>query len=228
MRTLMPVRRPRASLSTSADVAVPTVRRSHQADTEKSGAVPVSTVSPSFGRDFSRLPVSVQRLSSSSSSAEQNPGGADVEQDAGAGGGAAANCQIDVRATKITALGGLPVYHLFVIYRNAAGVEYYYRGGPGGAGGPGGYGNIVTDHGRYLPGTIDWAPGAPSVTAMSGPGACGKDASFVSELGRIDGAAIPYKPTGPNSNSVARTILANSGVPEVKPVWIAPGWGQVL
>jgi hypothetical protein len=222
MCTSVSARRSRASVSTSADVAVPALRRSHQVVAGQ------STASPSFGRDFSRLPVSVQRQASSGSSAEQQDAGGALDLEQGGGGGAAANCQVDVRATKISALGGLPVYHLFVIYKNAAGLEYYYRGGPGGAGGPGGYGNIVTSHGRYRPGTVDWAPGAPSVTAMSGPGACGKDVSFVRELSRIDGAAIPYKPTGPNSNSVARTILANSGVPEVKPVFIAPGWGQVL
>ncbi|WP_322752879.1 hypothetical protein [Frankia sp. Cas3] len=136
--------------------------------------------------------------------------------------------QIDVRATKIRGLAGLPVYHLFVIYIDASGTPYFFRGGPSGRGGPGGYGAIKCDHGPYTPGTIDWEPGAPSTTVMAGPAAHGKDASFTRELSRIDAAAIPYQPTGPNSNSVARTILNKSGVPENKPVMIAPGWGQIL
>lgn len=174
--------------------------------------------------------VGVQRQASESpaSSASTVP---TVEGDAGDDGtredAPAVTTQVDVRATRITGLGPLPVHHLFVIYRNSRGVEYFFRGGPGGSGADG-YGPIVTNRGRYLPGTVDWEPGAPSVTAMSGPAAVGKDTSFIAELDRIHGARIPYKPTGPNSNSVARTILHRSGVPEVKPVFIAPGWGRLL
>jgi hypothetical protein len=159
-------------------------------------------------------------LSSSSGSSGSSGGGS-----GGAGTVPAGDCQVDVRATKITALGGLPVYHLFVILRNkTTGDESYYRGGPS-AGGPG-YGNISTMHGRYLPGTVDWEPSAPSVTAQASIDCTTTDTCFVSELTRIDGTATPYAPLGPNSNTVARTILHNCSVPEVKPVWVAPGWGN--
>ncbi len=50
----------------------------------------------------------------------------------------------------------------------------------------------------------------------------------MSELSRIDGTATPYNPTGPNSNSVVRTSLRGCGLTESKPVWIAPGWGDII
>ncbi|WP_221269337.1 DUF4157 domain-containing protein [Mucilaginibacter sp. X5P1] len=156
---------------------------------------------------------------SSSSSSSGSSGG-------GGGGGpvASGDCRVDVRATKIPALHGIPIYHLFVILHNkGTGEESYYRGGPAGSG-P--FGNIVTMHGRYLPGTIDWEPSAPSVTAQDPVDCTTTDACLVRELARIDGTATPYAPTGPNSNTVARTILHNCGIPEVKPVWVAPGWGD--
>lgn len=155
----------------------------------------------------------------SSSSGSSGGGG-------GAGGPApTGDCRVDVRATKISALGGLPVYHLFVILHNkTSGTETYYRGGPS-SGGPS-YGNITTMNGSYLPGTIDWEPSAPSLTVQDPVDCATTDTCFVRELRRIDGTATPYAPTGPNSNTVARTILNKCGITEGKPVYIAPGWGD--
>lgn len=59
------------------------------------------------------------------------------------------------------------VYHKYIIYTDKNGNRFYARGGPGDqrgisneAGGSGGgtfpYGVIVTEHGEYRPGTIDW------------------------------------------------------------------------
>jgi hypothetical protein len=146
-----------------------------------------------------------------------------------AGGGGApvvgAACKVDVRATHIGGiLSGLPIWHLLVVTTDGAGTERYYRGGPGGPGGSPTYGSIITNDGPYVAGTVDWSPGAPSRTVMSGPTACGHDACLAGELRRIDGTATPYAPTGPNSNTVASTILTNCHIPRGKPVWIAPGW----
>lgn len=171
----------------------------------------------------------VQRQGSSSSPSAE--GDHDVEggaQDIEEGGGGVTPAQVDVRATKITGLGGLPVHHLFIVYRDAAGHPSFFRGGPSGSGGAGGYGNIACTSGPYVPGTVDWAPGAPSETVATGAAADGKDTTFRTTLGRIDGAGIAYNPTGPNSNSVVRTLLSDASLPARKPVWIAPGWGQVL
>jgi len=76
---------------------------------------------------------------SSSSSAD---GGADAGVDAGTVGGtdagtdagSAASCKVDVRATHIGGiLSGLPIWHLFVVYTDTSGTEYFFRGGPGGS-----------------------------------------------------------------------------------------------
>ena len=111
-----------------------------------------------------------------------------------------------------------------VVTTDATGAERYYRGGPGGPGGGPTYGSIITNDGPYVAGTVDWAPGAPSRTVMSGPTACGHDACLAAELRRIDGTGTAYAPTGPNSNTVASTILTNCHIPRGKPVWVAPGW----
>jgi hypothetical protein len=171
---------------------------------------------------------------SSDSSGSSSDGGQDAGPvqgpDAGDGGADASSaCRIDVRATHIGGiLSGAPIWHLFVIYADSSGVEHYFRGGPGGAcpGVTDGYGTIKTTTGVYAPGTVDWDPSAPSVTVMSGSAACGKDACLAAKLSRIDGTCTPYAPTGPNSNTTAKTILLNCGVPLAQPVTIAPGWGD--
>jgi Domain of unknown function (DUF4157) len=170
-----------------------------------------------------------QSFGSAPGSASASPSSASGSSPAPAA--AAAVESIDVRATHIGGiLSSLPIWHLFVIHKNAAGVESYYRGGPGGppaaGAAAGAYGTIVSTHGAYLADTVDWSPGAPSVTVMSGAACHGKGACFAAELNRIDGTRTPYVPTGPNSNTVARTILAGCGVPQSKPVAIAPGWNS--
>lgn len=148
----------------------------------------------------------------------------------GGGGGApvaGAACKVDVRATHIGGiLSGLPIWHLLVVTTDGAGTERYYRGGPGGPGGDPTYGSIITNDGLYVAGTVDWSPGAPSTTVMSGPTACGHDACLAAELRRIDATGTAYAPTGPNSNTVASTILTNCHIPRNKPVWVAPGWNS--
>ncbi len=75
--------------------------------------------------------------------------------------------------------------------------------------------------------TVDWDLTASSLTVLSGDSACGKDACFTSEGRRIEGLAVPYSGlTGPNSNTVARTLLHNCGVPEEAPGPVTPGWGS--
>ncbi|HEY7108943.1 MAG TPA: hypothetical protein VH415_05930 [Nitrososphaeraceae archaeon] len=129
--------------------------------------------------------------------------------------------KVDVRARHIKGLSLFPVWHTFVIYADCSGTEYFYRGGPGGPGG-----TIIGTSGQYKSGTVDWDPHAPSVTVAKGNPALGKDNCFQSELSRIDRTHTPYKNTGPNSNTVAKTLIANCGFTPKKPVTIAPGWGD--
>jgi hypothetical protein len=200
------------------------------ADSSGQGPRPAAMVTENDGPVVSRQ---FDRSSMSSPSSGGTSGGRDAgTPDAGtsdASAAAASACRIDVRATHIGGfLSSAPVWHLFVVATDTAGTESFYRGGPGGPGAPPPYGSILTTHGPYLPGTVDWEPGAPSVTVASGAAACGKGSCFVSELSRIDGTATPYAPLGPNSNTVARSLLSTCGVPERKPVILAPGWGDSI
>lgn len=182
----------------------------------------------------------IQRFSSSQSS--QSDSSRSTSSDSSSSGGQTANlpaanpdgsCQsakVDVRATHIGGvLSRLPIWHLFIVYIDQSGTEWYFRGGPGGSCpgvDTGQYGTILSTHGLYVPGTVDWDPSAPSRTVLSGASACGKDACFRSELARIDSTCTPYAPMGPNSNTVVSTLLNNCSVPRGKPVAIAPGWGH--
>jgi hypothetical protein len=136
---------------------------------------------------------------------------------------------IDVRATHVRRQDWAPVYHLFIVSSNLSGKQSYYRGMAGGqcAGiPPGGWGTISTQHGPYDTNSPDWAPGAPFLTVSAGSACRGKEACFVAQLSRITATCTPYGPLGPNSNTVVRTLLSKCGVPQAKPVDIAPGWSD--
>ncbi len=127
-------------------------------------------------------------------------------------------CKIEVRAFKLSALG---YYHLYIIITDVNGKEWYMRGGPEKK--SGGYGKIVTMYGEYVPGTIDWQTGAPSVTVMNSPAACGKADKLREQMDLIEATNTPYHPLGPNSNSTVYTALKNVGITPQKPVSWAPG-----
>lgn len=139
------------------------------------------------------------------------------------------SCEVQTLATHIGTIPHLPIYHTFILYTAADGTQTGFRGGPTPpARGVQGYGDIFVESGPYQPGFIDYTPGAPTATDLLGPGACGTNASFQATVAQINAAHIKYVPTGPNSNSVAFTMLANAKLPEDKPVFIAPGWGELL
>jgi hypothetical protein len=130
-------------------------------------------------------------------------------------------CKVDVRSKPVALIAN----HLFIVYTNATG-SYYYRGGPS-RNGIGGWGTIVTESGKYLPGTIDYVVSAPSVTAAEGTTSCA-GGCFEITSGRIKAGKIAYGVFTPNSNSVVRTLLRTCSIREVKPnVW-APGWETVI
>jgi len=130
-------------------------------------------------------------------------------------------CKVEVKSKPVALIAN----HLFIVYTNASG-SYFYRGGPSDDGSLS-WGTIVTDSGLYVPGTVDYVPGAPSVTAAEGTAYCA-GACFDSTSNRIEAANIPYGVFSPNSNSVIRTILHTCKIREVKPnVW-APGWETII
>jgi hypothetical protein len=129
-------------------------------------------------------------------------------------------CKIEVRAHPIPQF---PLaYHLFIIYTDPNGKEFYFRGGPSKKSPV----VIVTESKKYKPNTPDWYPGAPTVTALSGWESFNKDQCFGGELNRIESLKIPYRILGPNSNTVVSTLLDNCDVQRVKPNVDAPGWNS--
>lgn len=138
------------------------------------------------------------------------------------------SCQIDVLATHTAGItSGLPIYHTFIVYTAASESETGFRGGPT-------YpfafyqGNIIATSGPYNSSFVDWAPGAPSVTAMVGSRACGKNSSFQASIALINSLHVPYRLLGPNSNTVTSTLLEDAQVPLVKPDLYTPGWDESL
>lgn len=134
------------------------------------------------------------------------------------------SCRIEVQATKITALKGLPVYHLCVVYFDQNGVATYFRGGPGGPGGEPPYGTIEAITGAHVPGSIDYQAGCPTVVVAKGPKVCGANVLLAAECARVNKLGVRYNKFGPNSNTTARRLLKAAGARQDKPVWSAPGW----
>lgn len=139
--------------------------------------------------------------------------------------------RIDVRAVPIPqgAADLAGAHHLFVIWAGADGKEMFLRGGPGNPNlGPldedsMGYKAIHCSYGAYVPGTIDWSPAAKSVTVAIGYAAESYQ-KMVNVCQTITFMGIGYRPLGPNSNTVAMSLLASLGIAPKKPDVYAPGW----
>lgn len=160
-------------------------------------------------------------------------------------------CRVEVRYTSIGATLGI-ANHAFVTTTDADSTNFY-RGGPesrtggsnsgssnsgssgsGSSGSSNGnpnagvFGNIATDYGPYVRGTVDWTE-TPSGqhTVAERPGNCDAiDASMARTADRIEAAGTPYRVLGPNSNSVARELLDQAGIPGIQPIVTAPGWSS--
>jgi hypothetical protein len=138
--------------------------------------------------------------------------------------------KVEVLATEI---GAVPHYkHLFIVHTGDDGKKHAYRAGPGNCLGtkPPAEGDaIMTDHGPYEPGFIDWDPKAKSVTALRGMAARDMDKCLWKSLNLIDRSCLDYKALGPNSNTVARHLLKSCGIPQVRPEGVdTPGWDDTL
>lgn len=138
---------------------------------------------------------------------------------------------IEVRANLAVNVPGLPragdPYHLYVVYTDHQGREYFLRGGPENsvptpANKP--WGNIETINGRYHYGTIDWNPDAKRVQVYKGTDAGQKFQQLKRQFDLIEKAGIRYKPLEQNCNACVATALYNVGLPIKFPkgIWI-PG-----
>jgi K319-like protein len=142
--------------------------------------------------------------------------------------------KIDVRGGNAASGEAL---HLFIVYTDRDGTEYYIRGGPSTSPTPfKGGGPISIASGLYRDWTVDWQPNAAWLTIQKG----GIDPNVwkcLQDVGaKITAAKITYYLTGPNSNSVVKTLLTNCNLPVLKPMggtyplgWIGPrldypGW----
>jgi hypothetical protein len=155
--------------------------------------------------------------------------------------------RIDVRGTSITDVPGL-FRHAFIIHHDGTtGEEFAYRGGntKGKSVCPGvglqptwkcpfnnpllraiGVGPLKE---KFQPGATDW-PALSSRILLEGSTADTKDGCFRKEASRISALCVPYSPCGPNSNSVAFTLLKNCGITAMAPpdFSIYPGWGMLI
>ena len=140
--------------------------------------------------------------------------------------------QIDLRVRPIKILENIPTaWHSFIIYTDEEGKEFYYSGFARDTPSDSfiGYGN-----GPYKAGTPDYptpgkVPDALSVTVLKGKDKTQDKADcFVKELKRIEKLNIRYHLTGPNSNTVAKTLLLNCGVPIKFPAGVSAitGWKE--
>ena len=136
--------------------------------------------------------------------------------------------KIDVHSVELSAVG---YGHAFIVTTDDRGIRRYYRGGPDRHGtlGADDWGTIRSWYGPYVPGTIDWTIRPDhSVTVKSGPAALGFDNRLATEAENIEASRTPYHPTGPNSNTAVRELLARTGLPQRRPQLMLPGWGDTI
>ena len=146
---------------------------------------------------------------------------------------AVTGCAIDVRLTYFGPSGRFLSVHTFIIYRGETGTEWYFRGGPGNPRCAWARDETLTGRsGLYTNRTIDWDPGASSVTVATGPAVCGKNETLQSELDRISNLCLPYETYEVNCNRFTSTLLNKTRLPVVAPPdaylprWLAYLLGQ--
>jgi hypothetical protein len=143
---------------------------------------------------------------------------------------------IEVGYTRAAGVGGLGIFHKYIIFTDCDGNQYYARGGPGnfGPGAAGGgydpfslspFGSIWTESGPYVPGTPDWDPARePGGSGVLHPretiieGGPGRDLTsewerITSEMQDINARDIPYDPRSTNSNATVDEALRRVGLP---------------
>lgn len=145
-------------------------------------------------------------------------------------------CRYEVRSTPVRVM---PVAgHLFLVFSDPCGNQIFWRGGPEEppsgesrcSGLDGDYGAVETETGIYGPGSTDWDPDAATVTVQNDEPACAKAKirCLDAESARITASCTGYAKFGPNSNSVAYTILGACGLAKEKPGGWHPGWEESI
>jgi hypothetical protein len=150
------------------------------------------------------------------------------------------SCRIEVRSYPTTRIPLID--HVFIHFTDATGQEYEFRGGPeyhpedvhppsrcfNCVGTP--FGAVTATTARFLPerGAIDYGvPGTRGIPVLSGSEACGKYFCLENEVRRINRMCKRYRVfPGPNSNTVASTMLSKCEIPLRKPFSFAFGWNS--
>jgi hypothetical protein len=144
------------------------------------------------------------------------------------------SCKIEVGAFPALRPSGDKLYvpgnHLFILYTDDRATQQIFRGGPGNRCSQAfPWRAIATFSGSAQdPNNPDIEnlnnPFLQLVPAMQGKEACGKDFCLALQALRIHARCIQYLAWGPNSNTVASTLLNKCGIPRVKPNVRTPGW----
>ena len=157
--------------------------------------------------------------------------------------------KIRVQYNPVPGLPGLlGFYHAYIIVTDENGKEYYYRAGPSKMGSvsessksnpkegmpkESSYGPIFAEGGEYKAGTIDWTvdPKVPSTPVLDNNDPAGPYLMKLDEMVKfINDQKIPYKPTGPNSNTFAYQVIQGLGLqpPKTPPKVTVPGSGDKM
>lgn len=128
--------------------------------------------------------------------------------------------KIEIRANTVGGDFG-PSRHLYIIYTNKFGEEFYIRGGPQNSTAfeffsNGGFGQVVTEHGRYMDGTPDWnAPENdpdPSIIVATGEDLSEQYRIMTETADVIEQSGATYELFTQNSNSVVFESVERAGV----------------
>ncbi len=134
---------------------------------------------------------------------------------------AAVNYKLFIAARRLDMFFGiLPASHLSLVVREENGTEYEYEGHPEQPS-FGAYGRIVVTKRFYRP-----RPDRQSVRFPLPWDRPASDAIAIldADVERLNAAAVPYNLLGPNSNTVARTLLLALGLEPLQPTAVAPGF----
>jgi hypothetical protein len=107
------------------------------------------------------------------------------------------SCSVEVRANKLSTLG---YYHMFVVYTDETGKQYYFRGGPS-AGGPGSSGlSSELSGGSSHTGSVKSSASSSESSQSSSQSSQSPDSSQ-SSSSDSSGSSRPSQPSGSNPSS---------------------------
>lgn len=122
-------------------------------------------------------------------------------------------CKVELRFAPAAWVGWAGIYHAYVVTTDPNGSQTVFRGGPGSPNANGIFGNIRAQYAPYGPKGPDWTTKKPPSMLIYEDGqSCGcENQGFKSILNTINEEQLNYGVNDWNSNSVAGTMLRDSG-----------------